>query len=429
MSAPFRPTLSGQEFSPLSPALFHLTLQDGELTCLSGQAPTFVRATSGTALDAAGRLSTIPNHIPRIDAVLNSVTGLYEPTVLLEPTRINLCLQSENFGTTWAAVGTPTRTAAALTIGDLVLDLIGDDAAGTLEGYTQTVTCTGNAVKAVSLRMAAGTSMSTMIRLRDTTAGADRLLAAVTWAAGVPTVVMTTGAAVGAPLALASGAYAFGFQTASVTAANTNSLQVYPASTAALAVANTGTVYVGGVQAEDAPMPSSYLKTTTATVTRNGEALSYPALWPLQDNETWYVRMARPNWADMAGTLMNCYGAVLGTSPKKYLLFDSGNRRLYAECNDGTTVATIYAAIPSGTGGFIEAAIQWANLKTAGKARLDIGAGYGADSNLTGPISSFAPTLAVGSDGSGFQLTGGLTDLVVAQGLQTLATLRGIAGR
>jgi hypothetical protein len=115
------------------------------------------------------------------------------------------------------------------------LDLLGDDSATVLEGYSQTITFTGNALKAVSLVLAAGTSTSTVVRLRDTTAGTNRLLATITWAAGVPTVTMTTGEKAGEPVALASGGYRVGFQTTSVTAANTHLLQIYPATTAALA--------------------------------------------------------------------------------------------------------------------------------------------------------------------------------------------------
>jgi hypothetical protein len=283
----------------------------------------------------------------------------------------------------------------------------------------------------VSLVLAAGTSTSTVVRLRDTTAGTNRLLATITWAAGVPTVTMTTGEKAGEPVALASGGYRVGFQTTSVTAANTHLLQIYPATTAALAVANTGTVYAGGVQAEDAPFPSSYRKTTTATVTRNGDSLTYPALWPMQDNETWYVRMARPQWADLTGTLQDGFVVSRGsTTPRLYLYFDSVSRTMYTQLWDGTTLASVSAAMPSGTGGFIEIAVQVADLTTAGKARIDTGAGYGSYSGTTGPFASLTPTLVIG-DGSyslGSQVDSGLTHVVIASGLQTLATMRGVAG-
>ena len=250
---------------------------DRLLTALTGQAATFARAYHGTMIDAAGRLNLAAHSEPRFEWVDLDGDGIREtPGLLLEGSRTNLVLQSENFGTTWAAVGTPTRTAAAKKLGILTLDLIGDNDAAALEGYTQTVTFTGNAAKAVSCYLAAGTSTSTVVRLRDTTAGADRLLAVITWSAGVPIVAMTTGTNLGGSNGelLSDGVYRFRFQTTTATAANVNSVQLYPATTSGLAVANTGTVYAGGVQAEDALFSSSYVSTTTAPLTRTADNFS-----------------------------------------------------------------------------------------------------------------------------------------------------------
>lgn len=416
------------------PALFAWRAADLDLTAVTGHAPTFARASaSGATADRAGKVVRWPYHQPGWDMVLNSVTGLYEPTLRLEGTRTNLCLQSENFGTTWVAIGTPTRTAAAKTIGDLVFDLLGDDSATVVAGYQESVTFTGDAVKAVSLHLAAGTSTSTVVRLRDTTAGADRLLATITWAAGVPTVVMTTGVVAGSPVALASGVYRFGFQTTSVTAANAHQMEAYPATTAALAVANTGTVYAGGVQVENAPMPSSYIKTTTGTVARTGEALSYPALWPMQANETWYLRMARPSWADLAGTLGSAWIASRGASgPRIAIEYSTASRVIQGQVYDGTTVLfTTAISVPAGTGGFVEVLFQAADLQTVPRCRLFVGDSPDSWSVTGVPIGSITPTVVVGDAAwfLGNQLHGGLTDLVIVSGLQSLATCRGLAQR
>jgi len=250
---------------------------DRLLTALTGQAATFARATVGTMIDAGGRVNLAVHSEPRFEWVDLDGDGVREtPGLLLEGTRTNLLLQSENFGATWATVGTPTRTVAAKLCGVLTLDLLGDDDGTALEGYTQPASFTGNAAKAVSLHLAAGTSTSTVVRLRDTTAAADRLLAVITWSAGVPTVTMTTGTNLGGTNGefLSDGVYRFRFQTTAVTAANVNSVQLYPATTSGLAVATTGTVYAGGMQAENALFPSSYLPTTTATVTRNADSCS-----------------------------------------------------------------------------------------------------------------------------------------------------------
>lgn len=189
----------------------------------------------------------------------------------------NLCHQSENFGTTWVAVGTPTRVAASDRCGNVILDLIGDDDAAALEGYTQTIGFTGNAVKAISVLVKGGTSASSVIRLRDTTAGADCLLVTLAWAAGVPTPTAVTGTVLGVDT-LCSGVYRIRMATTAVTAANTNSLQIYPATDAALSVAAIGNILAGGVQAENAITCTSYIPTTAGTASRNGDVLTVSSL-------------------------------------------------------------------------------------------------------------------------------------------------------
>ena len=195
---------------------------------------------------------------------------------LSEGARTNLVLQSSDFTATWTAIGTPTN-AAGDAVGGVTTQVIGDDSAVALEGYGQNVTFTGDAVKTVSLFVKQGTSTSSVIQLRDNTAGTNRLLAAVTWSGTVPVVTMTTGTDLtGTPVQLGtSGKYRLMFATTSVTAANTNALRILPATDAALSVLSTGTLECGGVQAENATFTSTHIPTTTGTVTRNADVLTY----------------------------------------------------------------------------------------------------------------------------------------------------------
>lgn len=161
--------------------------------------------------------------------------------------------RSRNFASGWSSVGTPTRSADAFTASDGVpMDLIGDDAAGALEGYTQVRTFTGDAVKIVECRVKQDTSTSSVVRLRDTTASADRLLQVIAWSAGAPSITQTTGTLVSSTQ-VATGVYRLVFLTTSVTAANTNQVEIYPATTGALATANTGTLYVADVDSYNQP--------------------------------------------------------------------------------------------------------------------------------------------------------------------------------
>ena len=236
---------------------------------------TFTRTTAAGTILSTGLLADVATGVAR-SRYTPAASPVYQG-YFAEGAGTNLCLQSEDFGTTWAAIGTPTRSAAAKTCGVVNLDLIGDDDVTAVEGYSQTVAFTGNAVKAISFFFSQGSSVATTVRLRDTTAPADRLLGVITWSAGVPTLTMTTGTLlqISGPYG-SSGVYRAEVLTTSVTATNTNSLQFYPATDAALAVLATGDVYVGGVQAENsALLASSYIKTTTGAVTRNADSLTY----------------------------------------------------------------------------------------------------------------------------------------------------------
>lgn len=218
--------------------------------------------------NATGAAFTIPRSAPQEIEMFG-----YMP----EPAGGNACLQSENFGTTWTAVGTPTRSAAAFQCGDAALDLIGDDDALALEGYTQPITFTGDAVKCVSMFIRRGTSASSVIRLRDTTAGADRLFGVVTWSLGAPVFAMTTGTAFTRQVCNTTGGvrvFRIYFLTSAVTAANVNQIEIYPATDAALSVVGTGDISVGGVQCANEALPTSYVRTTTAAVTRNADVMS-----------------------------------------------------------------------------------------------------------------------------------------------------------
>lgn len=194
----------------------------------------------------------------------------------------NCVVQSEDHSATWVAVGTPTRTAAGIVLGSLKLDLIGDDDALALEGYTQAIAFTGDGVKGISVFVSKDTSASSVVRLRDTTGAADRLLAAITWIGAVPSVAMTTGTLLGV-FALGLGVYRIEMLSTAVTAANNNSLEGYPATDAALAVANVGRIYWGGWQAENIAKATSYIPTTVAAVTRNDETAAVNTLF-----SSWY---------------------------------------------------------------------------------------------------------------------------------------------
>jgi hypothetical protein len=404
---------------------------------LSNIDPTIARADAATCArytDADGALRTAAAAKLRLSYTYDSVAATWgNAGFLLEASRTNLCLQSENFGTTWTADGTPVRFAGSNLCGSLSLDLIGDDSGAVTEGYFQSVAFTGNGVKAVSLYVAKGASPpganGSFIGLLDTTAGVARLSATVAFNGTVPVVTMVTGTllrTVG-PLASSLSAapiYRLEFQTAAVTAANTNALQVYAAASAA----DQGNIYVGGVQAENSLYPSSYIKTTTAAVTRAVDSLTSPFGFGPEDL-TIYGRLVRPAHADAAGTLATNPGIIqIGSSgsPDMRVWFDATTRFLIAGIRDGTGVLQqATQAIPAGA--TIDFAAKVRNWSTGASVALDVGAGYGGFTATVAAVTAFSDqTLRIGAISATDVLDGSLNRLLVARGLFTLADMQAV---
>lgn len=408
--------------------LFAFGVDDLSSTLATGQTLTLTRAGGRTAFDSTGRLLSLVHSQMPWSAVYNSTDGTWEPTLDVANAKTNVLLQSENLGTTWVAISTPTRTAAAKKCGDLSLDLVNDTSAAALQGYSQAVTPSGgNGTKGVSLFMAAGTSTSTVIRVRDTTASANRLLATVTWASGVPTVTMTTGTNCGT-VTCANGVYRFLFQTTTWTVANTTQVELYPATTSALAVANTGSCYFGGVQVESDTYPGGYVRTTTTSASSVVDDVTTSLNWTPQDC-TVYARVARPPWLSgtaPAGSTQFYIFSTANSGAAIDMYYTMSSNLLTAQLTDGTTPRTVTASVPNAA--MFDVCVQYQNVLTGGTVRMDTGSGFGSTSSATGAISAWGgSTLRIGAQsGAGTAWDSGIRKLIIAPGARTLAEMRGL---
>jgi hypothetical protein len=313
----------------------------------------------------------------------------------------------------------------------VALDLLGDDAAGTLEGYSQSITFASSAAKALSCFVRKGTSTSSVIRLRDTTAGANRLLATVTWSGNVPSVSMTAGQHYGS-VALAGDVYRLLFQSTSVTHTNTNQIEIYPATTSGLAVANTGTLYVGGVQALENVRCGSYFKTTTGGGQAALDYITSTVSWLPQDF-TVYARIQRPPWADLtAGTPSAGDICNLGTGAGAgfRLQFSGATPPLIGALLTDTsgTAVSAYTSIPASQ--VIDVAAKFTNVVAGGYVQVDTGSGYGSASSTAGVVSGSwsNSTLVIGAfDTVSNAMDCGIRRLIIAPGARTLSQMRGLA--
>jgi hypothetical protein len=277
---------------------------------------------------------------------------------LPEEATTNLVLQSENFGTTWSAGGatTPTRVAATARCGSIVLDTLGDDDAAQQEYYFQAITLTGDAVKGFSFFFKQGTATSTAVGLIDQTAAAYRALAIITWSDGTPTVAMTNGTLLGLD-AQADGVWRARVASTVVTAANVHQVRVYPANVSAGDPVHVGTIQLGGVQVENKTFCTSYVKTTTTTVTRNAEALFYPAA----GNVTGSVGSMSVDYVAGLNTAASPTSFILhindGTEAERLVLYlATGNARYIA--TDGA-VSQAGAGTPIAEGIAYRGAMRW----------------------------------------------------------------------
>lgn len=243
----------------------------------------FSRASIGTYRDSDGNLRFAALHQPRwqaIDTDSDGVSDLFG--LLLESNSTNILQRSEDLNhATWVNIGTPVVTSAALTMGDLVLDLLNDNDGAALEGKRQSRTNTyaTGGTKTFSFFIAKGTSTSVVLRVRDTTALANRWLGAISWggASGQVPSISYAGGGTGTTVRAERWGTVNGIivwrimmhTTSGVVGGNAHDFEIYPASTNGLATANTGTVYIGGLQTEDRTHATSYIRTAGASGSRS----------------------------------------------------------------------------------------------------------------------------------------------------------------
>lgn len=227
----------------------------------------FTRGSRKVVADSRGALVRLPNGAPP----LAWIGG--EPVMVLEQGRTNLCLRSEDFGTSWGTAGTTSRVAAAHVASGVSLDLLGDTDAAALSNFAQAISFTGDGTKAFSIFIKKGSAGSVTVKIRSIGV-ADRGRLLITWSGDVPSVAVSAGATYCGYEVLNDGVYRLLASAAGVVASESNSFQVYPASDTDVAL--TGTVYAGGAQAEDAVVPSSYIRTEGTTVTRSADSLNFP---------------------------------------------------------------------------------------------------------------------------------------------------------
>lgn len=396
------------------------------------RADTAIYATKGYGVSTSAASGKARVHWMDLDG-----DGIREtPTMLLEGSSSNLVVESANFTATWVSSGTPVLTGTqADPAGGTAAYLVADDDAVAQEYIGITPTFATNAVsKAVSLFVKQGTSLAaggSDIQLRDTTAGADRLLANVTWSNGVPTVTMTTGTAL-FKVRWTNGWYRLGFMTTAVTVANTNQLRIAPASVAA----QQGNIYAWGVQAENALNPTSYIPTAGGTDTRAADSLTFPAPWRVQ-TLTLYVRFVQNALPPgNASTSQMCSIGTSGASTRLQLSqVGAANTWRIDVADTAGTSASGTVAVAATHGQVVE---LLGTLTVTGSAMTATATLQAAIQGVIGTAGSASAAKQVSDNFNGTTFTVGnsaatamvapYTHVFVVRGAQTIQTMRKVAG-
>lgn len=241
----------------------------------AGSAQTF--AVWGAQLEQS---STVGEYIPTTSTINSAPRFDHNPTtgeslgLLVEESRTNLFLQSNQFDTTWtnsnssetAAAGiAPDGTNTAWELRDT------SDASAAAHSLTQSVPFTSGNAYTFTVWMKAGTLNEGGIAIPSAAFGAV-LINRINLSTGAVISTSVNSTTVVTPFG--NGWYRIAL-TATATATASGSVQIRPMNGGTTYIGTgTGTVLIWGAQLEAGAFPTSYIPTTTATVTRSADVAS-----------------------------------------------------------------------------------------------------------------------------------------------------------
>ena len=256
--------------------------------------------------------------------------------LLVEPAATNLCLQSEDITTTWSPTNaTLTANATTAPDGNTTADKLNDNSSGG----------TGSVRITQSITVSAGTKYTASVFLK-----ADQLAFAQLnadsydgGAGGYQYFGLSGDGTLGTAISLDDSSitkYPDGWYRCSITwtqgAADTSfNFRIWVAdSISNITVDRDGTssIFVWGAQVEASPIATSYIPTTTASVTRNKDDISLTGASDLigQGEGTLYVEV---DWRLATGTSQFLLSANDGTEDNSVSIYNSGGAggiRMYA---------------------------------------------------------------------------------------------------
>ena len=268
----------------------------GDFTVSRTTTPT---AGQSTRINSLGNIELVANNVPRLDYPLGgAVNGC--PALLVEPIAINSCLQSADFNTTWLAQNSATvNTNTAISPdGTQNADTI-NLAAISDSRVRQLITVANSTTYTISCfykNIALTSGQTFRMRFNNTLTAPNNFIASavIDLAAGTATYSLTGTSGTGFS-GTATGRienYGNGWYRVSVTftvGTGGGAAGLFEAANVD-AVPAVRSFYAWGAQLEASSVPTSYIPTTTASVTRSEDQIQRPSVSSLigQTEGTFY---------------------------------------------------------------------------------------------------------------------------------------------
>jgi hypothetical protein len=292
-------------FTPSNTVAFELYLDNGTTNNYTGD------GTSGIFLWGAQleQSSAVGEYIPTTSTINSAPRFDHNPTtgeslgLLVEEQRTNLVLRSEEFDNASWSKANSTVTANAVTAPDNLSTadkIVVNNGASGFDAVLQGVTITANAVTTLSGFFKA--AEYTAVRIQNSQSG-NGYIAVYNLSTGalISQGAIGTGTIVGHGIQAFPGGWYRIWVSGTITSGATNAawrIQISDTSGAAVTGDGTSGIYIWGAQLEAGAFPTSYIPTTTATVTRSADVASISgsnfSTWYRQDEGTVFTDAAVP---------------------------------------------------------------------------------------------------------------------------------------
>jgi hypothetical protein len=265
-----------------------------------------------------------------------------------------LILQSEDFGTTWTTTNyVLTTNAIASPSGTTTADKLARDTVNASVQVTQNVTCVANTAYNFSCFVKA--AELSKVGLREGSGTGNY----VTFDLSTATVVSTSGAA-GTITPFANGWYRVTMQMTTGAAQTTYGCRIIPlpdtytSGNPLFSFAGDGTsgLYLWGAQLEAGAFATSYIPTTTATVTRAADISTsvatsvFESSWYRQDSGSWYCSATSLVFDSNERGL---FGIDTGSFGRGYHAAANSPTRIRTRRRDATNTIATDATVSAGT--------------------------------------------------------------------------------